>query len=162
MAYTGSAASRNIQAARPPSSVDKAGRAEQRSIRRRYHASQSCRLPRADGPRSRYSLLPRPLPPFQSSNIPASRGNPWSPNISTATARTAANGMPIPGGHVVLTLAGGKRLTLPQTLSGSGIRYANADESFVFWSKGNTAFVEEGPSQTQTYKGCVGEKKAAR
>jgi len=77
-------------------------------------------------------------------------------------ARTAANGMPIPGGRVVLTLAGGKRLTLPQTLSGSGIRYANADESFVFWSKGDTAFVEEGPSQTQTYKGCVGEKKAAR
>jgi len=76
--------------------------------------------------------------------------------------RTAPNGMPIPGGRVVLTLADGKRLDLPQTLSGSGIRYANSDESFVFWSKGNTAFVEEGPSQTQTYKGCVGEKKAAR
>ena len=41
-------------------------------------------------------------------------------------------------------------------------RYANADESFIFWSKGDTAFIEEGPSQTQTYKGCVGEKKAAR
>ena len=40
----------------------------------------------------------------------------------------APNGMPIPGGHVILTLADGKRLNLPQTLSGSGIRYANADE----------------------------------
>ncbi len=76
--------------------------------------------------------------------------------------RTAPNGMPIPGGRVVLTLADGKQLDLPQTLSGSGIRYANADESFVFWSKGNTAFVEEGPGHAQTYKGCVGEKKAAR
>ena len=57
--------------------------------------------------------------------------------------RTAPNGMPMPGGHVILTLADGKRLNLPQTMSGSGIRYANADESFVFWSKGDTAFVEE-------------------
>ena len=67
--------------------------------------------------------------------------------------------MPIPGGHVILTLADGKRLNLPQTMSGSGIRYANADELFVFWSKGDTAFVEEGPRQTQTYSGCVGQKK---
>jgi membrane-bound inhibitor of C-type lysozyme len=71
--------------------------------------------------------------------------------------RTAPNGMPIPGGHVVLTLADGKKLNLPQTLSGSGIRYANADESFVFWSKGDTAFVEEGPKQMQSYSGCVGK-----
>jgi membrane-bound inhibitor of C-type lysozyme len=71
--------------------------------------------------------------------------------------RMAPNGMPIPGGHVVLTLADGKKLNLPQTMSGSGIRYANADESFVFWSKGDTAFVEEGPKQTQTYSGCFGK-----
>jgi membrane-bound inhibitor of C-type lysozyme len=71
--------------------------------------------------------------------------------------RMAPNGMPIPGGHVVLTLADGKQLNLPQTMSGSGIRYANADESFVFWSKGDTAFVEEGPKQTQTYSGCFGK-----
>ena len=76
--------------------------------------------------------------------------------------RMAPNGMPIPGGHVILTLPDGKRLNLPQTMSGSGIRYANADESFVFWSKGDTAFVEEGPKQTQTYTGCVGQKKSAR
>ena len=74
----------------------------------------------------------------------------------------APNGMPIPGGHVVLTLSDGKKLDLPQTLSGSGIRYANADKSFVFWSKGDTAFVEEGPKQTQTYSDCVGQKKSAR
>ena len=73
--------------------------------------------------------------------------------------RMAPNGMPIPGGHVVLTLADGKKLNLPQTMSGSGIRYANADESFVFWSKGDTAFVEEGPKQTVTYEKCVGKRK---
>jgi membrane-bound inhibitor of C-type lysozyme len=73
--------------------------------------------------------------------------------------RTAPDGRPIPGGRVVLTLADGKKLTLPQTLSGSGIRYANEGETFVFWSKGDTAFVEEGPSQTVTYQDCVTRKK---
>lgn len=73
--------------------------------------------------------------------------------------RTAPDGRPMPGGRVVLTLADGKKLDLPQTLSGSGIRYANPGETFVFWSKGDTAFVEEGPSQSVTYKDCVGKKK---
>jgi len=74
-------------------------------------------------------------------------------------ARTAADGRPIPGGRVILTLADGKKLSLPQTLSGSGIRYANEGETFVFWSKGDTAFVEEGANQTVTYKDCVGRKQ---
>lgn len=73
--------------------------------------------------------------------------------------RTAPDGRPIPGGRVILTLADGRKLTLPQTLSGSGIRYANEGETFVFWSKGDTAFVEEGASRTVTYKDCVGRKK---
>lgn len=76
----------------------------------------------------------------------------------TGPTRTAPSGAPIPGGHVVLTLSDGKRLTLPQTLSGSGIRYANPDESFVFWSKGDTAFVEEGANRAVTYADCVGRK----
>ena len=70
--------------------------------------------------------------------------------------RTAPNGQPIPGGRVDLSLSDGRKLSLPQTLSGSGIRYAKADESFVFWSKGDTAFVEEG--KTMTYTGCVAAK----
>jgi membrane-bound inhibitor of C-type lysozyme len=73
--------------------------------------------------------------------------------------RTAPDGRPIPGGRVVLTFADGRKLDLPQTLSGSGIRYANPGETFVFWSKGDTAFIEEGPNQTVTYKDCVGKKK---
>jgi membrane-bound inhibitor of C-type lysozyme len=73
--------------------------------------------------------------------------------------RTAPDGRPIPGGRVTLTLADGRKLTLPQTLSGSGIRYANEGETVVFWSKGDTAFVAEGPGQTVTYKDCVDRKK---
>ncbi len=72
--------------------------------------------------------------------------------------RTAPDGRPIPGGRVALTLGDAKKLTLPQPLSGSGIRYANEGESFVFWSKGDTAFVEEGPNPTVTYENCVGKK----
>lgn len=68
--------------------------------------------------------------------------------------RTAADGRPIPGGRVDLVLGDGRRLSLPQTLSGSGVRYANADESLVFWSKGDGAFLEEGPRQAVTYANC--------
>lgn len=73
-------------------------------------------------------------------------------------AGVAANGMPIPGGRVSLLLSDDRRLTLPQTISGSGIRYADKGETIVFWSKGDTAFIEEGSSQTVTYKGCVGSR----
>jgi membrane-bound inhibitor of C-type lysozyme len=60
---------------------------------------------------------------------------------------------PIPAGSVDLVLSDGRKLTLPQTISGSGIRYANGNESFIFWSKGNGAFVVE--NNIQTYAGCV-------
>jgi membrane-bound inhibitor of C-type lysozyme len=70
-------------------------------------------------------------------------------------ATVAHDGAPMPGGHVQLTLTDGTMMSLPQTQSGSGIRYANTNENFVFWSKGNTAFVEEGTNQKQTYTGCI-------
>lgn len=60
---------------------------------------------------------------------------------------------------VDITLSDGRALELPQTMSGSGIRYANADESVVFWSKGDTAFVTEGSDDQQTYADCVDETK---
>jgi membrane-bound inhibitor of C-type lysozyme len=46
-------------------------------------------------------------------------------------------------------------LSLPQAMSGSGARYANKDESFVFWNKGNTAFITEGAAGEETYSDCV-------
>jgi membrane-bound inhibitor of C-type lysozyme len=48
-----------------------------------------------------------------------------------------------------------KTLYLPQTISADGARYANKDESVVFWNKGNTAFITEGTTSTMTYKDCV-------
>ena len=52
-----------------------------------------------------------------------------------------------------LTLSDGRHRLLLQAISASGARYANTDESFVFWNKGNTAFIEE--SQKITFKDCI-------
>lgn len=57
---------------------------------------------------------------------------------------------------VNLILSDARTMTLPQVVSGSGARYANNDESFVFWNKGNTAFVTEKASTT--FKDCVDTK----
>ena len=56
---------------------------------------------------------------------------------------------------VDLKLSDGRTLTLPQAMSGSGARYANSDESIVFWNKGNTAFITEGADETPTFNGCI-------
>ncbi len=58
---------------------------------------------------------------------------------------------------VELKLSDGRSLTLPQAMSASGARYANKDETFVFWNKGNTAFIAEGASGQQTYADCATE-----
>lgn len=50
--------------------------------------------------------------------------------------------------RVELTLSDGRNMLLPQAVSASGARYANTDESFVFWNKGDTAFVTEGNATT--------------
>jgi membrane-bound inhibitor of C-type lysozyme len=60
--------------------------------------------------------------------------------------------------RVDLKLSDGRMMQLPQAISGSGARYANDDESFVFWNKGDTAFVTEGPDETMTFKDCVSGK----
>jgi membrane-bound inhibitor of C-type lysozyme len=57
---------------------------------------------------------------------------------------------------VDLKLSDGRSMQLPQAMSASGARYANKDETFVFWNKGNTAFITEGPGEgKETYSGCV-------
>lgn len=58
-------------------------------------------------------------------------------------------------GKVKLVLSDGRNLELPLALSASGARYANADESIVFWNKGNTAFITEGSDTNQTYTNCL-------
>jgi membrane-bound inhibitor of C-type lysozyme len=57
---------------------------------------------------------------------------------------------------VILNLSDGRVITLPQTISASGARYANVDESFVFWNKGDTSFVDE--SGVRTFENCNVQK----
>lgn len=56
-------------------------------------------------------------------------------------------------GPVDLSLSDGRNITLPRAISASGARYANSDESIVFWNKGDTAFITE--NGTTTYADCV-------
>ncbi len=46
---------------------------------------------------------------------------------------------------VRLDLPGGRKMVLPQTVSADGARFADSSESFVFWTRGNGAFIEEKP-----------------
>lgn len=62
--------------------------------------------------------------------------------------------MPVPSGSVKLVLSDGRKFDLLQTISGSGVRYANDDESFVFWSKGDAAMILENDEE-KDYQGCV-------
>ena len=74
---------------------------------------------------------------------------------SSAQAPTPKPGQPpTPTGYVQISLSDGRAMTLPQTISADGARYANDDESFVFWSKGNGALVLE-RSQEKSFIGCV-------
>jgi membrane-bound inhibitor of C-type lysozyme len=57
-------------------------------------------------------------------------------------------------GSTTIALSDGRTMTLGQTVSADGGRYANPDESFVFWSKGNGALVLENNAQ-KSYMGCI-------
>ena len=65
-----------------------------------------------------------------------------------------AGDAPRPTGSVELSLDGGQLMTLMQTISADGGRYANADGSLVFWSKGRGAIVLENNVE-KNYTGCV-------
>ena len=56
---------------------------------------------------------------------------------------------------VDLVLSDSRSISVPRAMSASGARYAQANESFVFWNKGDTAFVTEGADATTTFKNCV-------
>lgn len=53
-----------------------------------------------------------------------------------------------------ITLSDGRELLLFTAMAASGVRYTNSDESITFWTKGNTAFIEEGPTDAVTYADC--------
>jgi len=54
---------------------------------------------------------------------------------------------------VEISLSDGRTMNLSQTVAADGGRYANNDESFVFWTKGDGAFVNE--NGTTTYASCI-------
>jgi membrane-bound inhibitor of C-type lysozyme len=63
---------------------------------------------------------------------------------------------------VSLTLSDGRTLSLPQTISGSGIRYeatTTPNEDIVFSSKGDNAMIME--NNSTTYSNCVANASAA-
>ena len=62
--------------------------------------------------------------------------------------------MPIPSGSVKITLSDGRSFDLFQTISADGARYANSDESFIFWSKGDGALILEN-NEEKDYVGCM-------
>ncbi len=58
---------------------------------------------------------------------------------------------------VALVLSDGRYFTLPQVISGSGIRYeegASTTNDIIFWSEGENAFLME--NNQPTYNNCVG------
>ncbi|MFA6660978.1 MAG: MliC family protein, partial [Bacilli bacterium] len=54
---------------------------------------------------------------------------------------------------VQLALSDGRNFTLLHGISASGVRYVNDNESFVFWTKGDTAFIQE--EDVTTYDNCL-------
>lgn len=55
-------------------------------------------------------------------------------------------------GTVTFTLPGGEPTTLPHAMSADGARYANSDESLVFWNVGDSVMIEQ--NGVTTYQNC--------
>src|SRR5581483_1288617 len=73
----------------------------------------------------------------------------------SSTPATSSDMPPTPGGSVDVVLSDGRVMHLNQTISADGTRYANQDESFVFWSKGNEALVLENGNPSTAYANCI-------
>lgn len=73
----------------------------------------------------------------------------------SSTPPAQPNQPSVPGGTVDVSVDGGATTTLHQTLSADGARYANADESFVFWNKGNQALIMHDNSMDLAYTNCT-------
>ena len=74
-----------------------------------------------------------------------------------ARVEVRSDATPSNPGHAEVFLMDGSKLLLTQTASASGVRYANSGESFIFWLKGDSAFIEKG-GQT-VYAECVGVER---
>ncbi len=56
-------------------------------------------------------------------------------------------------GRVSLKLSDGRSIKLPQVMSASGVKYADDQEKFIFWTKADTAFILE--NDQMTHRDCV-------
>ncbi len=72
----------------------------------------------------------------------------------TTAPPVRADEPPVPGGSVDIQLSAGRSMHLAQTISAYGARYANSDESFIFWSKGDGAIILVN-GQPKDYTGCI-------
>ena len=87
--------------------------------------------------------------PMQTVRYACDQGRTIVAEYFEGTAGVAANGMPIPGGRVSLALSDGRRFDLPQTVSGSGIRYADkADKADKAPAKADKAPAGRGKRET--------------
>lgn len=79
--------------------------------------------------------------------LPARTDTPHSPEAISTTFYDQTTGEALPatfeGDQVTFTSTKLGTMTLPHALSADGARYANADESIVFWNKGNAVFVTQ-------------------
>jgi hypothetical protein len=69
-----------------------------------------------------------------------------------AQAAASADMPPIPGGKLKLTFSDGRQVVLSQTISADGARYASADESIIFWDKGDEAMFDSAGQGTDICK----------
>jgi membrane-bound inhibitor of C-type lysozyme len=69
-------------------------------------------------------------------------------------ATATPDGRPVPTGAVTVKFDDTTDVTLNQTISADGARYANTDESLVVWNKGQTLMVLDHDKET-TFTGCL-------
>jgi membrane-bound inhibitor of C-type lysozyme len=90
-------------------------------------------------------------------SAPAASSSAENNNVITSATFDCDGGKTISavffGDRVELTLSDGRNMNIAHGISASGARYTNEDESFVFWNKGDTAFVQEG--NKTTYENCA-------
>lgn len=92
-------------------------------------------------------VLPPSTPPIFATFF-CGEGESVSANFLPGVPQSVPPGeRPVPTGSVSLVFSDGRSLMLPQTISADGGRYANADESIVFWNKGRGVWLTE---QSQT------------
>ena len=73
------------------------------------------------------------------------------PNAVVATSEAG----PTPTGSVTINLPANRTVTLNQTISASGVRYTNTDQSIEFWNKGREVLFTEKTVASDLYTNCI-------